>query len=353
MKRRILLKNLLFLSFLTTLPNCSKSSSVRHLNRSDHFDGERFFNPWGGNNDKNFSDLLRWRFGGERCAWNNPRASDRDYPPERVYGDSMRVSFIGHASVLLQTAGVNILFDPHWSERASPLRFAGPKRVNAPGITMEDLPPIDWVLISHNHYDHLDLATIGKLYQIQPQIHYLTPLNNAHLITNHYPNLPILERDWEQSIQLTEKVETILQPAQHWSARGLFDRNRSLWAAFVIRTPHGNIYFAGDTGFGNASHFRHTADLYAPFRLSILPIGAYAPRWFMKTQHMNPEEAVRSAQILRSHHNLGVHLRTFAGLTDECYDAPEQALEQALARIKPNLSFRILHAGHIWDVPHS
>ncbi len=353
MTRRKLLRNLLALPTVASLPSCSSANRTRpQLPTSDHFDGERFFNPWGINNRKSFWDVLQWRLNGERCAWNRePTNSLRDYPPERVQGEQLRLSFVGHATVLIQTAGVNILLDPHWSERASPFSFAGPKRVNAPGINIADLPPIDWVLISHNHYDHLDLPTIGRLHAAQPRTRYLVPLNNAHLITEEYPQIEVHERDWQQSIELGEGVEAILQPAQHWSARGLRDRNLSLWAAFVIRTAHGNIYYAGDTGFGSGDHFRATAALHAPFRLSVLPVGAYAPRDFMKDQHMDPREAVLSAQLLQSQHNLGVHLRTFADLTDECYDGPEQQLSQALSTIQPDLQFKLLQAGESWKVP--
>ena len=348
MQRRQFIQSLVGAGALL-LSACRGSSSMLDIQRSDHFDGERFFNPWGSNNEKNLWDVIKWRVGGERCAWDNPRPGELDYPPERVNGEQLRLSFIGHATVLLQTAGVNILFDPQFSERASPVSFSGPRRVSPPGVNIEDLPPIDWVLISHNHYDHLDIASIGRLRQVQPQIRYIVPLNNAHIITDEFPDLSVAELDWQQSMSLGSKAELIVQPAQHWSARGIFDRNRSLWAAFVIRTAGGNIYFAGDTGFG--SHFQATADLYAPFRLSILPIGAYAPRDFMSNQHMDPQDAVRSAQILRSRHNLGVHLRTFAGLTDECYDAPEQELNQALANTETELSFKVLNSGQSWWVP--
>ena len=349
LSRRKLIKNLAGLPLLSLLPSC-QSMADKTLTTSDHFDGERFFNPWGSNENKSVWEVLRWRMTADSCAWRESYSSGRDYPPERVDGEQMRLSFIGHATVLLQTAGLNILFDPHWSERASPLSFVGPKRVSAPGVALADLPPIDWVLISHNHYDHLDLATIGQLSAIQPQIRYLTPLNNAYLIHADYPDLPVLELDWRQSTQLSEQVELIVQPAQHWSARGLFDRRKSLWAAFVLRTPGGNVYFAGDTGFG--PHFQQTAELFAPFRLSMLPVGAYEPRWFMRYQHMNPAEAVQSAQILRSRHNLGVHLRTFADLTDECYDHPERDLNAALQRLQPeDVQFKLLDAGGSWQVP--
>src|SRR5271170_8420827 len=283
---------------------------------SDHFDGERFFDPHGS--------------------------------PARVEGASLRVSYVGHASFLVQTAGLNILLDPVWSERASPVRFAGPKRVNDPGIAFANLPPIDVVLVSHAHYDHLDIATLSRLAAAH-RVRVVTPLGNDAIMRNRDPAIAAEAYDWHDRVEIGADVAVTLVPTRHWSARNLSDRNMSLWASFVITAPGGRVYLVADSGYGDGRHFRSARERHGPFRLAILPIGAYEPRWFMRDQHMNPAEAVQALADCGAELALGHHYGTFQ-LTDEAIDAPLIALAEALkaAGISPE-QFRTLLPGQVWQ----
>ena len=318
---------------------------------SDHFDGQRFFNP-GGVAPGNALDLLRWQLGGGRVRWPNPVISA--FPPAKpdrhVFGEQMRVTMVGHASMLVQVAGMNILTDPVWSERVSPFRTVGPKRVVPPGIRFEDLPHIDLVLVTHNHYDHLDLATLARLQQAhRPKI--VTPLGNDTIIRRTVPDADITVVDWGDRVEVRGGVTIDTEPCHHWSARGMGDRRMALWAAFVLTTPAGKIYHVGDTGFHDGINYDAVRQKHGGFRLAILPFGAYEPRWFMKGQHQNPEEAVRGMKLCNAAYAAGHHFATFQ-LTDEGIDAPVQALDAALkAESVESERFRPLRAGEVFDVP--
>jgi len=249
--------------------------------------------------------------------------------------------------VLVQTQGLNILTDPIWSERASPFSFAGPKRVRQPGVRFEDLPKIDLVLISHNHYDHMDLPTLKRLWERDKPL-IVASLGNDSVMKN--AGVPALTLDWGESqyvspaclgihsaegvenyayvIAVTECIKggatVTVERNHHWSSRWGTDRNRALWSAFTVRLPGGNIFFAGDTGWGDGSWVREAAR-GRPYRLAIIPIGAYEPRDFMKTNHINPEEAVAIFEALKPTAALGVHWGTFQ-LTFEGIDEPRQRL---------------------------
>jgi len=316
---------------------------------SDHFDGVRFFDPHG-MPPKSLADVLRWWAAGERTRWPTsvPNAH-ADRPPRRIEGESLRISFVGHASFLIQTAGSNILLDPVWSDRVSPLSFAGPRRVRPPGIAFADLPPIDAVLVSHCHYDHLDLATLSSLAaKHQPRV--ITPLGNDAIMRAHDPAIRAEAHDWGDRVDLGNGLSVTLAPMRHWSARGVFDRNKALWAAFVIETPAGRIYHVGDSGYGDGHHFRAARERFGPFCLAILPIGAYEPRWFMRDQHMNPEESVQAWRDCGAEFALAHHFETFP-LTDEAIDAPRRALNAALAGIGVDSErFRMLEPGQVWEL---
>lgn len=313
---------------------------------SDHFDGVRFFSP-GQPQDKGLVELMRWHLGGGRKEWPETFPSPfRDRPPAKVEG--LRVALVGHATFLIQVAGLNILTDPVFSERASPVSFAGPKRVNTPGIAFDDLPPIHAVLITHNHYDHLDLATLARLWQRnRPRI--LAPLGNDAIIRAEHPDITVGTCDWGQSAALGNGVTAYCEPAYHWSARGMNDRRMALWCAFVLTTPQGTIYHVGDTGFGDGRIFARVKERFGSPRLAHLPIGAYEPRWFMEPQHMNPEDAVRAFQILEAEQALGHHWGTFR-LTNEGVEEPPHDLATALqvAEIPPE-RFPALRPGEVWE----
>jgi L-ascorbate metabolism protein UlaG (beta-lactamase superfamily) len=312
---------------------------------SDHFDGERFFMP-----DtippKRIGDLMRW-WAEPRSSWPKwaPGLSDR--PPQRVDGSRLRVSFVGHASLLIQTGGRNLLIDPVWSARASPLRWIGPRRVNDPGIAFSALPPIDAVLVSHSHYDHLDLATLSRLNAAHtPRV--ITALGNDTIMRRYDPHIRAEAYDWGDEVALFDGMAVRLMPMRHWSARSLSDRNRALWAAFILTTPWGRIYHVGDSGYGDGRLFRAARDAHGPFRLAVLPIGAYEPRWFMRDHHMNPSEAVAAFLDTAAGLALAHHHGTFQ-LTNEAIDAPVRALEAArtAAGIAPE-RFRVLRPGEVW-----
>jgi L-ascorbate metabolism protein UlaG (beta-lactamase superfamily) len=333
------------------MPNAKPRNPYYQGPVSDHFDGARFFNP-DGVEPGGFRDLLKWQFGGGRSRWpkemTSPPAPAR--PAVRIEGDGLRVTMVGHASMLIQVAGLNILTDPVWSHRASPFTFAGPKRVVPPGIRFEDLPPIDIVLVSHNHYDHLDLATLKRLEQVHAP-HVVTPLGNDTIIRRSAPKGRISVMDWGDRLAISDGIAIDAEPAHHWSARGTKDRRMALWAAFVISTPAGKIYHIGDTGFHDGINYQAAREKHGGFRLAILPFGAYEPRWFMKGQHQNPEEAVTGMQLCNAAYVAGHHFATFQ-LTDEAIDAPVTALEGVLREqgIAPG-RFRPLRAGEVFDVP--
>ncbi len=313
---------------------------------SDHFDGQRFFNPKGAA-PRGFRDLLKWQFNGQRARWPQAVPSNSAKPAAQV--QDMTITMIGHATLLIQTAGVNILTDPVWSHRASPLSFAGPKRVAPPGIAFENLPKIDAVLLSHNHYDHLDLATLTSLHQSHaPQI--ITPLGNDRVIHASLPKAKVTTRDWGQTTR-HGPLTVHFEPCHHWSARGARDRSMALWAAFVIEGPSGKILHIGDTGFDQGRPYQDLPAKHGEIRAAILPIGAYEPRWFMRDQHQNPEEAARGFLLSGAKHAIGHHWGTFQ-LTDEPREAPLTALAEALKNHGiPETRFRALPPGTAWDMP--
>jgi L-ascorbate metabolism protein UlaG (beta-lactamase superfamily) len=319
---------------------------------SDHFDGTRFFNP-NGAEPNGFGDFLRWQFGGDRARWprvwpDTPRFA---VPERRVSGDAMRVTMVGHATMLIQTAEANILTDPVWSRRASPVGFAGPARVNPPGIRFEDLPPIDLVLLTHNHYDHLDVETLARLQAAHDPL-VITPLGNDAIVRRSVSAMRLHVQDWGDAFE-ANGVTVHCEPAHHWSARGMRDRRMALWCAFALETRAGRIYHIGDTGFHSGINYRAARAKHGGFRLAILPIGAYEPRWFMQGQHQNPVEAVEGMRLAGAEFAVGHHWGTFQ-LTDEALEAPLEALRAALNESEiPAPSFRPLGAGEVWDVPRS
>lgn len=292
--------------------------------RSDHYDGQRFHNPNPGSTPRGASAMLEWQRTRTPAKWPEAVPVVPARPAARVEGADIVVTAVGHATHLIQTQGLNILTDPVFSERASPVQFAGPRRVRAPGVRFEDLPRIDLVLVSHGHYDHLDLPTLKRLWKRdRPRI--LTPLGHQALL--HWAGIQSEEGDWGDRFEVAPGIAVHVDRVQHWTARGLQDRNRALWSGFTIELPGGNVFFAGDCGY-DASAFT-AVRAHGPVRVALLPIGAYEPRWFMRTQHMDPAEAVAAFADLGAELAVGIHWGVWQ-LTDEAIDDPPAALGAAL-----------------------
>ncbi|MEI8146269.1 MAG: MBL fold metallo-hydrolase [Alphaproteobacteria bacterium] len=294
---------------------------------SDHFDGVRFFDSHG-SAPKPFTDLLRWQFGGDpKSTW--PASWPLDQmakPPARVTGaGELKVTSIGHASMLVQTRGLNILLDPVYAERMSPVSFAGPKRVNPPGIAKEDLPKIDVVLVSHGHYDHMDLPSLRAIHaRFQPRL--LTGLGHGEFLAR--AGIPgAVELNWGEAAPLPGGHRATYVPMRHFSARGIRDRARSLWGGFAVEAAAGGRFlFVGDTAAGG--HLDVIGRSFGGFGVGLIPIGAYEPTWFMQAVHMTPEQAVEAQAQLRARTALGMHFGTFK-LTQEAIDEPARRLHAA------------------------
>ncbi len=295
---------------------------------SDHFDGLRFFNPDQLGTDRSFRDLLRWKLGGRPPAWPRSVPVQRSIPDATVAG--LRATVIGHASVLIQAGGLNVLTDPVWSKRASPLPFGGPRRVWAPGVAFEALPHIDAVLLSHNHYDHMDMATLRRLHVAHRPL-IVTPLGNDAILRRAIPDVRVVAGDWWERISIGRGGEVTIVPAYHWSARTGRDRRMALWSGFMLSTAGGHVHFTGDTGYGSGGVFREVRRRIGRPDLALIPIGAYAPRWFMSAQHTDPGEAVQILEDLEAARAIGIHWGVFR-LTDERRDEPPELLLEALAR---------------------
>lgn len=312
---------------------------------SDHFDGLRFLNPAGEpETDRSLGDVLRWR----RNIPDNPWPACVPVTPVRPTAsvDGVQITMVGHATLLIQIGGFNILTDPVWSKRASPFGFAGPKRVTVPGVALADLPRIDAVLLSHNHYDHLDMATLRLLHRDHDPL-IITPLGNDTIIRRRVPAARVVPLDWGQSVDLAPDVRAHVVPALHWSSRSPRDRRMALWGGFMVRAKGRLVYFAGDTGYGTGAIFHKLRQDYGPVDIALLPIGAYDPRWFMGAQHTNPAEAIAIMKHLEAKLALGIHWGTFK-LTDEPRDDPLRQLDHAIAQqgIDPQ-SFIAMHAGQV------
>ncbi len=322
--------------------SCTNASGIGHHGTpSDHFDGSRFFME---DNDHGFIDMVKWIWEMETVEWPEWIEDPEQPPPPLTVGHGqLRVTYINHATVLLQMDGINILTDPIWSLRAGPFSWLGAKRIRNPGIPFDRLPKIDLVLISHDHYDHLDIPTL-KIIDERDQ-----PMVVCGLGLESYLKkkgiLRVHELDWWQSIPVKDHTLTVtFVPAKHSSGRWPFMANKTLWGGYVISSDEGHIYFAGDSGYGE--FIEQIANRYERFRLTILPMGNYEKRWFMKNQHMNPEDAVKAHLVLNSSQSMGIHYATFAEHPEQTVDAHETDLSNALLKHKVNPSrFWILGFG--------
>jgi len=340
---------LLMFGALLSLLGCT---SAPKATLSDHFDGRRFHNP-NRSVEKGFSTVLRWMVSRKPAPWPKWIQDPAQPAPPAEIQEGARVTFINHSTFLIQTKDYNILTDPHYGTRASPVSWAGPKRVRAPGVRFEDLPRIDVVLVSHNHYDHTDLETLKRLQRVFRPLFLVAQGNKDWFEANGLK--PVQEFDWWQETQIETGGSTLrvtFVPAQHFSARGIFDRNRTLWGGFVFENLGLRFFFAGDTGYND--HFKEIRKRLGAPDVALLPIGAYEPRWFMQEGHMNPEDAVMAHLDLEARNSFGIHFGTFADLTDEPIDEPVIRLREELRRrqLSPE-EFRALSFGEGADVKPS
>ncbi|MGY2134113.1 MBL fold metallo-hydrolase [Hymenobacter sp. HD11105] len=314
---------------------------------SDHFDGKTFQNAGGVKAQEGMSPLLKWMLNRDKGEWpEQPNLQPGPKPPTRVGRGQVRVTFVNHGTFLLQFDSLNVLTDPIWSERTSPYQWIGPKRLRPPGLRFDDLPPIDAIVISHNHYDHLDVNTLRRLAaRDQPRIFVGLGIK-AFLDEKKISN--VTELDWWQALPLSATVQLMATPAQHFSGRGLRDRDATLWAGWVMGTSRGNLYYAGDTGYG--AFFKEIGQRLGPIALAILPIGAYKPEWFMSPIHISPAEAVQAHQDLGARRSIATHFGTFQ-LADDGLEEPIIDLRKALrANNLADSAFLVLPEGAGWTM---
>ena len=286
--------------------------------------------------DRNLRDLFRWATTRAPKRWPRWVENNVEYTPRTPVPGELLITFVNHSTFLIQAHGTNVLTDPVWSTRVSPVQWMGPARAHAPGIPFDRLPPVHVVLVSHNHYDHMDLPTLRGLdAQFAPQ--FVTTLGNkAYLEARGLRR--VAELGWWDTFE-----DVTATPAQHFAARTPFDRNRTWWAGFACTLAGKRLFFTGDSGY--AMHFASIGSRLGPFDVSLVPIGAYEPRWFMSAAHMNPEEAVRAHLDLGSPLSVAMHFGCFQ-LTDEAIDEPEQELAAARQRHGvPASAFRVLRPG--------
>ena len=324
---------------------------------SGHYDGERFFNPDGDDmahppgSGSRSGFLVRWITGSdERPAWPETVAVTPTRPVARVAGDAMVATWIGHSTVLVQTQGLNILTDPIWSERAGPFGRLGPKRVTQPGVRFEDLPKIDVVIVSHNHYDHLDLPTLKRLWERDKPL-IVTSLGNDAVIAGS--GAKAVAVDWGQRVTVRPGIDIAVTRNHHWGSRWFTDRNRALWSSFTIILPGGNIFFAGDTGAGDMRWPAEAARL-GPVRLALIPIGAFrfSPGAMGTGSHIGPVDAARVFGALGATRGIGIHWGTFR-LSFEAYDTPSKLLDLVMAcsLIDPARTFDTVPIGQATQIP--
>lgn len=318
----------------------STESSISHLwvqpkfeyLHSEHFDGECFFNTVNSLEKASKVDLYKWLITRKSYTWDvdiqkeyeDAKHQTQNIPDVRPHADlnDWNMWFVGHATVLIQIGPYNFLTDPVWSDYVSPKQGIGPRRVCPPGIRLEDLPHIDGILLSHNHYDHMDIATLKWLHEKFGMMIY-TGLGNSFYLPDEFH---VTELDWWESISLND-LKITYTPAQHGSGRGFRDQNRALWGGFSISNGSEHCYFAGDTGY--AGHFKEIKKRLGIPRVALLPIGAYEPREVLRFMHMNPEDAFQAHQDLHAKCSLAIHYRTFQ-LTDESREQPEEDLHKAM-----------------------
>jgi N-acyl-phosphatidylethanolamine-hydrolysing phospholipase D len=297
--------------------------------------------------DKSLGDLWRWRT--ERWAKDIGGPEDYSFPLIQPDGEELnqesaapRVTWIGHATLLVQWQGKNILTDPHFTERASPVNWAGPRRVVPPAIQITELPPIDVIVISHDHYDSLDTESVLQLSLHHPQARFFVPLGIGRwLVAKGIPEAQVEEMDWWEE-RMFKGLTVTATPVQHWGRRSPWNTNENLWAGWAIKGGGFNFFFVGDSGY--VPHFKEIGERLGPFDLAAIPIGAYEPRWFMNFAHVEPGESVKIHKDLRAKRSVAMHWGTFV-LTDEPLDEPPKELVKHLekAQLQPEDFFVLKH----------
>jgi len=290
-----------------------------------------------------FWDILKWRFLEKRSVWPKEVVPSSNIVQSSYdeASDSLRVTYIGHATLLVQSHALNILTDPHFSKRASPIPWLGPKRVQPPGIPISSLPRIDIIFISHNHYDHLDITSLKQIWKLYHPL-IVTPLGNEKIIRKAIPKANIKTLDWHEKTDLSPKISLQLLPSQHWSRRYLWDTNKSLWGAACIFTDRQTFLFVGDTGFDEQLFKDIKETIGRPLDIAALPIGSYDPRWVMSYAHMSPEEAWKAFKILEGKVLIPTHYDVFH-LADEPFGEALPRLKAAA--MKESSRIRALNPG--------
>jgi L-ascorbate metabolism protein UlaG (beta-lactamase superfamily) len=295
--------------------------------KSDHFNGSRFINPHGVK-AKGGRELLKWMINRKRGRWQEQVTENYGKHPLSHFRGGIRITYVNHSTFLIQVDGLNILTDPIWSKRASPFRWIGPQRMRPPGIRFGDLPRIHLVVLSHNHYDHLDMDTM-RMVSAAHHPRVIAPLGVKALLDREYIS-GVSEIDWWDEVEVDHQVTIQAVPAQHFSGRGMLDRDATLWCGYVLKTGAGNIYFVADTGY-NEEMFKDIPKRCGPIKLSLIPIGAYKPGWFISPIHVSPEEAVRIHLDTECETSIAMHFGTFP-LADDGYDDPVQDLSEAITK---------------------
>ena len=313
-----------------------------YFSTSISFAEERFSNSDGMKNEKSLSEVLKWSWSREEPKKEFIKTN------ENINLNSLKdrehyALWIGHSTFLINNGDLTILTDPIFSERASPLNFAGPKRLIKPVIKIKDLPEVDVITISHNHYDHLDVNSLRKIQKKFPNVKILVPKGDLKLLKNYNLNNGIEFLWWEEII--FDNTKFIFTPAQHWSARGLRDRNKSLWGSWFIKNEDKNIFHAGDTGY--SEDFIEIRNRLGAVDFAMIPIGAYDPQWFMSYSHVNPEEALNIAKDLDAKKSIGMHWGTFI-LTDEPVLEPRERLKKITNQT--NINFYTVTPGNIIEM---
>ena len=356
-RRNFFIKSFTSLLYLTTA-GCAKASNFSlsqnkknnyKLFNSPNFNDltKRFEHPSGDLDDKSFGeiwDYYRAYFSREHDEWESTGFPVVKSSRNELKKFKENVMWVGHASIMINHLNLTILTDPHFSDYASPISFIGPKRITQSPFRISDLPPIDIVIISHNHYDHLDENSIKKISTYQPKVKFLVPLGLKKILTE-WGAKDVTELDWWQSIKI-KGVTFQPTPVQHWSKRSPFDRNKTLWAGWMTQWQDFSFYFTGDSGYSD--DFKEVSKRLGNPDLAAIPIGAYEPREFMKSSHINPKEAVTVFRDLGAKYAIAIHWGTFK-LTLEKLDEPPRLLEKALENAKVSKNrFKVLQHGEFW-----